>query len=163
MNRNGTVLASTDNLPDHLAVHIRQPEVAPAIAIGQLRVIEAEQVQYGRMQIVHVRLVFDRLKAEIVRGAVGYPAFNAPAGQPDRKTVGIVIAAVLHIHTRAGLHRGSAPEFAAEYYLRILKRPRAFKSSSRAATGASTCRASKSSMARLRLSRALSDGHKAST
>jgi hypothetical protein len=36
----------------HLAVHVRQAEVAPLEAVGQLRVIDAEQVQDGGLQIV---------------------------------------------------------------------------------------------------------------
>ena len=46
---------------DHdIPVHIRQPEIAALEAIGQLRVVEAEQVQNGGVQIVDVDFVLRR-------------------------------------------------------------------------------------------------------
>ena len=38
---------------------VGKPEVAPLETEGQLRVIEAEQMQDGRVQIVHVNAVLD--------------------------------------------------------------------------------------------------------
>lgn len=36
----------------HLAIHIRQPEIAAEVAGGQLQVIEAEQAQQRGMEVV---------------------------------------------------------------------------------------------------------------
>ena len=55
-------------------MHIGQPEVAARVAIGQSLMIEAEQVQDGRLQIVDVDLLLDRLKAELVGRAVDVAA-----------------------------------------------------------------------------------------
>ena len=41
-------------------MHIGQPEVAALEAVGQLRVIEAEQVQNRRVQVVDVDRVLGR-------------------------------------------------------------------------------------------------------
>ena len=49
-----------------LAVHVGQAEVAALEAVGQLRVVEAEQVQDRRVQVVDVDLVLDRVEAELV-------------------------------------------------------------------------------------------------
>ena len=46
--------------------HVGQPEVAAVEAIGELGVVEAEQVQDGRVQVVDADAVFDGLVAEVV-------------------------------------------------------------------------------------------------
>ena len=51
---------SRQQLLDHFAVHVGQPEVAALEPERQLRVIEAEQVQDRRVQVVDVDLVLDR-------------------------------------------------------------------------------------------------------
>ena len=52
-------------------MHVRQPEVTALKAIGQLRVIEPEQVQDGGMQVVDMNLILAGVKAKIVRFAEG--------------------------------------------------------------------------------------------
>ena len=46
---------------------IRQPEIAAHVAVGQLRVIQAQAVQHRRLQIVNVDLVFGDIESQIVR------------------------------------------------------------------------------------------------
>ena len=51
-------------------MHIRQPEIAALEPVGQLRVIEAEQVQQRGVQIVDVDRVARDVEAEVVGRAV---------------------------------------------------------------------------------------------
>ena len=60
----------TQHLLHHPAVHVGQAEVAAGVAVGQLLVVEAEQVQHRRVQVVDVDLVLDRREAELVGRAV---------------------------------------------------------------------------------------------
>jgi hypothetical protein len=46
--------------------------------VGQLGVIKAEQVQQGRMQIVHVNLIPRGVKAELVDSPSVKPGFTPP-------------------------------------------------------------------------------------
>ena len=63
----------------HPPMHIRQPEIAARIAIGEPLVIEAEQPQDRRLQIVDVDLRLDRLEAERVGRADGpWPPLTPP-------------------------------------------------------------------------------------
>ena len=58
-------------------MHIREAEIAAAETVGEFLVIDAEQVQGGRVQVVAVgRLVRD-LGPEFVGTAVGDAAFDA--------------------------------------------------------------------------------------
>ena len=57
--------------PDDLAADVGQAEVAALEAVGQPRVVEAEQVQDRGVQVVDVDLVLDGVEAEVVGLAVG--------------------------------------------------------------------------------------------
>src|SRR5207248_10254607 len=51
---------------DDLARHIRKPKVAALKTIGQLRVIESEQVQNRRVQVVDMHFVLRRVETKFV-------------------------------------------------------------------------------------------------
>ena len=57
-----------------IAGDVGQAEVAAGVAVGELRVVEAQQVQDRGVQIVDVNSVLDGLEAELVGGAVDLPA-----------------------------------------------------------------------------------------
>ena len=63
-----------DQLLHHLAVHVGQAEVAAGVAVGELLVVEAQQVQDRGVQVVDVDLVLHGLEAELVGGAVDVAA-----------------------------------------------------------------------------------------
>ena len=54
----------------HLAVDVGQAEVAAGVAVGELGVVEAEQVQDRGVQVVDVDLVLDGVVAVVVGLAV---------------------------------------------------------------------------------------------
>ena len=56
---------------------------------------ETQQVAHGGVEVVDVDLVFHRLEAEIVAGAVDMAAFYAAAGHPNGEAEMIVAAAFL--------------------------------------------------------------------
>src|SRR5690348_5911288 len=57
---------SREQLRHHFTAHVGQAEVAALETIGQLQVIQAEQVQDGGMEIVDVDLVLDGVPADLV-------------------------------------------------------------------------------------------------
>src|SRR5205823_5163039 len=66
---------------DDLAVYVRQPHVAAAEAHRQALVVDAQEVQQRRVQVVDLHLVLHRLVAPLVGGPVGDAALHAAAGQ----------------------------------------------------------------------------------
>ncbi len=64
---------SSENGPHHISCNIGQSEIAALAAEYQPFVIDAEQVQYGRMKVVHVHWLFGDVVAEFVGGSVGDP------------------------------------------------------------------------------------------
>ena len=66
----------------HIAVHIREAEVAPAVPVCQAGVVDAQQVQHARVQVVDMHLVLDpitSLHAPIEPAKPAYFFFNAGA------------------------------------------------------------------------------------
>ena len=66
---------------------VGQPHSAAAVLICELRVVNAEQVKYGRLQIMDMDPILAALVSKIVRGAVGHTPFDSGAGQPNREPV----------------------------------------------------------------------------
>ena len=93
-------------------MHVGQSEVATGITIRQPRVIDPHQVQHGRVQVMHVDSVFDRVHPEIIGGPVHLTASDPAAGQPHREAGVMVIAArVLGILVLVNLGIRSPTEF----------------------------------------------------
>src|ERR1044071_8425508 len=85
---------SSEEIRDHSPLHIGQSEIAARISVCQLFVIDSQQRQDCRVQVVDMDLVFLGEVAVIVGGAVGDSLFYAASRQPHGKTIGIVIATI---------------------------------------------------------------------
>src|SRR5437868_13614483 len=77
-----------------MAVYIRQAEVAAAVAVGELFVVDARLVEDSGPEVVDGADLVYGVVAEVVGGAVDRAAFDAAACQPDTEAVGVVVAAV---------------------------------------------------------------------
>ena len=94
--------------------NIRQSKIPPRIAIGELLMIEAEQVQHRRVEVVDMYLLIHRRKPKFVGRSMHVAAAHAAAGQPHAEAVMIVIAAA---ELRQLGHRRAA-ELAAPHHQR---------------------------------------------
>src|SRR5436190_350310 len=79
---------SGDDLFDHSAGDIGQPEVAAIEAEGQPGVLQTEQGQDGGVEVVDADAVFDRPKANVVSRAIVNARLYAATGQPGGEAVG---------------------------------------------------------------------------
>ena len=71
---------------------IRQAEVPPCVTVSKFFVVETQQVENGRMQVVNMDYILDRLEAKFIRRAMNVPAFDTAAREPHGEAVGIVVA-----------------------------------------------------------------------
>lgn len=60
---------------------VGEAEVAAGVTVGETGVVEAELIEDGRVEVVHVDLILNGFETEIVGGAVGDAAFDASAGE----------------------------------------------------------------------------------
>src|SRR5438105_2604796 len=67
----------SDDVLDHLPADIREAEVAAGIAIGQLLVVESEEVEHCGVQVVDVHRLLNRAVTEFIGRAVNMAAFDA--------------------------------------------------------------------------------------
>ncbi len=86
-----------------LAMDICESEIAALGAVGELSVIEAEEMEDGSVEVVHVNLVLHGIKAEFVGFTEFYAALGAAAGHLHGACIGLVIT---HL-------RSSSPIFSA--------------------------------------------------
>src|SRR5206468_10102788 len=116
--------SSGDDVVHDFARRVRQTEVAPSISIGQFRVVDAQQIEHGRVQIVDVSFLLGGLVSKFIRISVSHAALDPAARKPYREAARIVIAAV----DNAGgclvrrLDRGCAAEFGAAYHKRVFEK-----------------------------------------
>ena len=82
----------SEEFAQDVAADVGEAVVAAVVAVGQLLVVHAEQMENGRVKVVAVDFVFDGFLAKLIGRAVMHTAFHAAAGQPDGKTFGIVVA-----------------------------------------------------------------------
>jgi hypothetical protein len=69
---------------NHFAAHIGQPELNALVIVRQSLVINAQQMEERRMEIVHGRQIFRHAVTEWIGGAIREARPQAGAGQPTR-------------------------------------------------------------------------------
>jgi hypothetical protein len=92
----------------HLAMDIGETEVATLESVGELRVIEAEQMENRRVQVVNMDRVASDVESKIIGRAVRIAALHAAASHPHAEAPVVVIPTIV-----AALYHWRAAEFTA--------------------------------------------------
>ncbi len=90
-------------------MHIGEPQVAAAEAVGELFVVDAHEVKHGGPHVIDGAGVFDGVVAEVVGGTVDVAGLDAAARHPDREAVRVVVATI------GALGEGRATELASPH------------------------------------------------
>jgi len=69
-------------LGDDLAAELRELFVAAGVVVGELVVIQAEEVEEGAVDVADVVDAIDRFVSDVIGGADGVAGFGAAAGEP---------------------------------------------------------------------------------
>ena len=96
---------SGQNVVHNMTMHVRQTAIDAGGAEGEAGVVDAQQMQDGRVQVVAVGFVFGGLVSEIVTFPVTGTRFDAGTAEPGDEGPPVMIAAF------APLGKGSASEF----------------------------------------------------
>ena len=97
---------------DYFAGDIGEPIIAAFVAVDELLMIDAEEVEHGGVEIMNVGGIADDIVAEVVGFAVHRAWFDAPARHPDGEATGMMIATEVVLFDGALAVSGAA-EFAA--------------------------------------------------
>ena len=89
--------------------------------VGQLQVIEAEQVQHGGLKVAHAHRVAGDAISEFVGGSVNAAALHAAAGHPHGERVWMMIAAQKRLVSIAILGHRRAAKLAAPNHERLIE------------------------------------------
>ena len=109
-----------------ISVHVGEPVMAALIFEGQLRVVDAKEVQNRSVQIVDVDGVGRDVVGKIIGLAERETWFNSSAGEPNGETAGMMVAAVVFGGERALAVDGAA-EFAAPDDERVVEEAAMFE------------------------------------
>ena len=104
-------------------MHIRQAKIAALETERQFRVLQTEQMQNRRVDVVDVATVFHGAETEFVGLADDRARFHAAAREPHRERVNVMIAPGLFAHFA---HR-RATEFAAPDHERVFQKTALFQ------------------------------------
>jgi len=74
-------VGSRDQFFDDLSMHVGEAEVAAGVAIGELGVVEAHELEDRGVQVVDADPVLDGFEAEVVGGAMDVAAAHAAASK----------------------------------------------------------------------------------
>ena len=83
----------SQNFFHDLSVDVGETEVSSLEAVGELFVVEAEEVEEGGVEVVDVDFAVDHSEAEFVALAVDVPLLEAGAGHPHCEGFDVVVAA----------------------------------------------------------------------
>ena len=112
-----------------MAVDIGEAEVASLVAVGELAMVNAQQVEDGGVEIVNMDasrgpMIFGRLRengsavgldnvvAVVIGAAIGDAGFDAAARHPGREATGVMVPPVV-LFTELTLTVGRAAKFTA--------------------------------------------------
>ena len=97
---------------DDVAVDVGEAEVAAGVVVGEVLVIEAEEMEDGGLEVVDVDFFVSDMEAEIIGAAIG-AGFGAATGHDGGEGLRVVVAAGLAAEGRIGFDHGGASELAA--------------------------------------------------
>src|SRR6266542_7025980 len=105
---------SREYFSDDVALHVGQTPVGAVVAEGESPVIDAEEMQHGRVEIMGAGRVAGGFPRPFVALAVGQAAFHAAPGHPADKRAAVMIASL------AALREGHAPKLRAPEHQRVV-------------------------------------------
>lgn len=108
--------------PHDLTVDVGKTEVSPLELIGEAGVVEAQEMQQGGVQVVDVDGIFSNIETEFVARAIGKAALNTAPSHPERKSVGMMVSAIV-----APLHHRGSAELPAPDDDRVIEQPALFE------------------------------------
>lgn len=114
-------LRSRQDLVQHVTVHVSQAAIDTVVAHAESRMIDAQQVQHGGMEIVTIRFIFGGLVGEIIARSERAASLDACPGEPGYERPSVVVA------TGGSLREWHPAEFGRPDDERVFEQPTLFQ------------------------------------
>ena len=75
-----------------MPVDVGQSAFEAVVIVSETLVVQAEEVEDGRMEIVYGGDILFRLPAKGISGTIGMAPFNTGAGKPCSKSLGVMVS-----------------------------------------------------------------------
>ena len=79
---------------DHPTMDIGQTKITTCVTECETAMIESQQVQNGRVEVMHVDRIFLHPVTDVIRLSVYDPRFHPPTSEPARKGGRVMVAAL---------------------------------------------------------------------
>ena len=116
-------VASGENSVNHASVDVRQSPFDSVVVVGELFVVDSEEMKDGCVKVVPGGDVSLGLPSVLIGFAVGNSGLKSAAGHPDTETILVVIASGSQ-DTAVGLCEWSAAEFTGEQHQGVIQKAR---------------------------------------
>jgi len=111
----------------NFSVDVGESEIAAGVVVGQPLVVEAEGVEDGCLDVMHMERILDNMEAKVVGGAIRDARFDSAAGHPHREGLRMMVASRTPPQGRVRLHHRRAAEFAAPDHQRLVEHAALFQ------------------------------------
>ena len=109
-----------------MPVHVCEAEVTALELVSELRVVDPEEMQERRLEVVNMHRILHDVVAEVVGFAVHHAGLDAASGHPDAEAARVVVATVF-VRGQPALAVHRAPEFAAPDDQRVVQHASLFE------------------------------------
>src|SRR2546426_9841575 len=79
---------------NHFTANIGQTEISALCAVGELFVIDTQEAEHSRVQIMDMDRVINSIVTEFIGAAISHATFDACARHPNGEAFNMVIAAI---------------------------------------------------------------------
>ena len=93
---------SRQDILHDMSVDIGEAKIPAGVSVGQIFVIQSHEVKNGGVEIMDMDLIFHGREAKLVGRTVGHAALDSSAGEPNGKSMVIMIAPTSSLR-----HRGA--------------------------------------------------------
>ena len=104
-----------------MTLHVRQSHVTATVTKCGTSVVDAHQMQHGRVKVMNFDAVFNRLVSKFIGGSVNRSRLHPTTCHPNREAERIVVATVFSLRERR------ASELARPYHQGFVQHPTATK------------------------------------
>ena len=121
-----------------MPVHIGKAVVAALVLVGQLLVVDTQQMQAGGVKVMHVHRIFHDTETKFIRGSIRDAFLQSPTGHPDGEAFPVVVPSWSSLGAGSGvvfLNHGGASEFSAPNDQGVLEESALFQVGDKAGAG----------------------------
>ena len=120
-------VGSSQQFVNHVTVDVGQPKGSAGMSERQSFMIDSQQMQDRRLDIVHMDGIFNRMKSEVIGATDRLSHSDSSTRHPHGEGLGVMVASLGSPQRRARFHHRRSPEFTTPNHQGILEHSALFQ------------------------------------